>query len=140
MVMTTLSALSTPELLKHVATLASRERTTTVDILISLNELADRRVEKLWAYCIREFRWTNGTAGRNFAAARLLRRFPIAEDYLRDGRLNCTTFTALKDVLTEENHVELFNRAAHLTEEKVDELVVTVRPRPIPAETLRKVP
>ncbi|MFL5320134.1 MAG: HNH endonuclease [Myxococcaceae bacterium] len=144
--MATLSTLSTGELLAHLATLASRDRNTTVDILLSLIEVETRRFHaelnysSPWAFCIGHLHWTNGTTGRNFAAARLLRRFPAAADYLRDGRLNCSTFLALKEVLTDENHRDLLNRATHLTEEKVLELVVTIAPKPIPAESLRKSP
>ncbi|MFL5318077.1 MAG: HNH endonuclease [Myxococcaceae bacterium] len=144
--MSTLSTLSTAELLAHLATLASRDRVNTVDILLSLIEVETRQFHKElnysspWAYCTGHLHWTNGTTGRNFAAARLLRRFPAAADYLRDGRLNCATFLALKDVLTQENHRDLLNRATHLAEEKVLELVVAIAPKPVPTESLRRLP
>ncbi|MFL5321001.1 MAG: HNH endonuclease [Myxococcaceae bacterium] len=144
--MPSLTDLTNAELLAHLAALASSEWTTTADQLLSLNEMEDRRAHaylgfsSVWAYCESVLRWSNGKTGRNLAAARLLRRFPLGANYLRDGRLNCTTFCALRDVLTPENQVELFDRASNLTEQKVLELVAELAPRPDVPERLRKIP
>jgi 5-methylcytosine-specific restriction endonuclease McrA len=61
-------------------------------------------------------------------------------DYLTDGRLNLTTLVELRDVLDEAHLIEVLDRAAGRTEEQVKQLVAALRPRPAPADLLRKLP
>jgi hypothetical protein len=71
---------------------------------------------------------------------RVLRRFPSLAPALRDGRVCLSTASLLGQVLTEENVVELVARAAYRTKKEVEELVVSIKPRPTPAEGVRKLP
>lgn len=100
---------------------------------------AELGFSSIWSYCVDHLRMSNGTAGRRIAVARLLRRFPSAAPFLSDGRLNPSTFEALKEVLTPENCEELFCAASDLSEEKVDQLVASLRPRPHVRDTVRSV-
>jgi hypothetical protein len=79
-----------------------------------------------------------GSAGRRIGAMRVLRRFPSLEPALRDGKLCPSTASLLAPVLTNENLEELVARAAYRTKAEVEELVVTLRPRPEPHEGIRK--
>ena len=71
---------------------------------------------------------------------RLLRNYPQLEAPLSDGRLCLSTLGELAKVLTAENVDELVERAAYLSFRKTEELVVSIRPRSVPKEGIRKLP
>jgi hypothetical protein len=71
---------------------------------------------------------------------RVLRRFPRLEPALRDGRLCASTVALLGPLLTDENLDDLITRAAYRTKAEVEELVVSLRPRPEPQEGIRRLP
>src|SRR5512138_1755386 len=81
--------------------LRAHERAIVVEFLVHLGEF-DRRGCALalgfgssFAYCTRGLGLSSSAAFRRLTAARLMRRFPIAEGMLRDGRLSPTTLTLL---------------------------------------------
>ena len=59
---------------------------------------------------------------------------------LREGRLSLSTVTALKDVLTAENHRDLLGQAAGMTKEQVEALVAILRPKAVPRDSVRRAP
>jgi hypothetical protein len=91
-------------------------------------------------YLVRELHLAEGTAWRRVNAMRLIRRFPVLEAALDDGRLNPTQLGVLRPVLTAENVDDLVLRATHLTKAKTKELAVSIQPREVPADGLRKLP
>src|ERR671931_242277 len=91
----------------------TRERHCLAEFLIHLAELDRRRghselgYESLFAYCIEFLKMANGTAYRRTTSARLIARFPVIVEHLRDGRLTAASLSELRDVLTAENHREI---------------------------------
>ncbi|WP_242360615.1 HNH endonuclease [Anaeromyxobacter sp. SG17] len=126
--------------------LAGEERAVQVDFLLHLNEFDRRRAfvevghASLWAYCLEALHLREGAAGRRIQAMRVLRRFPILEASLRDGRLCLSTVALLGQVLTEENVDHLLTRAAFRTRSEVEHLVASVQSRTAPRAGLRKLP
>ena len=134
------------DLARRLAELAGDERAVQVEFLLHLDEFDRRRAyldagyHSLWDYCLRALHLREGAAGRRIGAMRVLRRFPALAPALRDGRICLSTAPLLGQVLTEENVVELVARAAYRTKAEVEELVVSMKPRPTPAEGVRKLP
>jgi len=91
-------------------------------------------------YLVRKLHLPEGTAWARVSAMRLIRRFPLLEAALGDGRLNPTQLLVLGPVLTAENVEDLVERATHLTKAKTEELRVSIQPKEVPAEGLRKLP
>jgi hypothetical protein len=117
-----------------------------VDFLLHLDEFDRRRAyvdagyRSLWDYCLRALHLREGAAGRRIGAMRVLRRLPRLAPALRDGRLCASTVTLLGPLLTDANLGELVERAAFRTKAEVEEIVVSLRPRPEPQERIRKLP
>src|SRR6266542_3693541 len=90
------------------------------------------------------------TAGKRFSSARArppcasppcaLRRFPVVGEMLREGRLCLSTVRLLEPLLTDDGAPDLLARAAGKSKSEVERLVVSIQPRAIPKEGLRKVP
>jgi len=140
------SSLDSAALARRLAELAGDERAVQVEFLLHLDEFDRRRAyldagyRSLWEYCLRALHLREGAAGRRIGAMRVLRRFSALEPALREGRLCLSTAALLGQVLTEENLVELVSKAAYRTKAEVEELVVSIKPRPTPAEGVRRLP
>jgi hypothetical protein len=140
------SALDSETLARRLGELAGDERNVQVDFLLHLDEFDRRRAyldlghRSLWDYCLRALHLREGAAGRRIGAMRVLRRFPRLEPALRDGRLCASTAALLGQVLTDESLDVLVGRAAYRTKAEVEELVVSLRPRPEPQEGIRRLP
>jgi len=123
-----------------------QERALVVEFLHLLNEIERRRTvlvlgfSSTFAFCVEHLGLSKGTAYRRITCARLVARFPVLAEYLADGRLSCRTLVVLREVLDEERIGEILDRAAGRSEEQVKELAAALRPRPEPAEMLRRLP
>jgi hypothetical protein len=138
------SSLDSATLTRRLGELAHGERNAQVEFLLHLDEFDRRRAyadagyRSLWDYCLSALHLREGAAGRRIGAMRVLRRFPALEPALRDGRLCASTAVLLGQVMTDENLTELVARAAYRTKAEVEEIVVSIRPRPAPLEGIRK--
>ncbi len=146
LVPSTLADLTADALTARLLELRGAERLNLVDLLWHLGEMDRRRAyldlgfSSLFVYCTDALGYPKASAFRRTTSARLLERFPVAGEYLADGRLNLTTFVALKDVLELDNHRELLESAAGRTEHEVEVLVASRQPRPKVKESIRKLP
>jgi hypothetical protein len=126
--------------------LVGAERNIQADFLLHLAALDAQRgyaelgYPSLWEYCLRALHLREGAAGRRIGAMRVLRRFPQLEADLRSGRLCLSSLCTLSPVLTPENVADLAEKAAFKTKAEVDALVVALKPRPAPADGLRRLP
>jgi hypothetical protein len=142
----TIASLDSESLGVRLHDLVGEERNIQVDFLLHLDEFDRRRAYleegygSLWDWCLRSLHLRECAAGLRIAAMRVLRKFPTLEPALRDGRLCMSTLTLLGQVLTDENADDLLARAAYGTKAEVDTLVASVKPRPAPADGVRKLP
>jgi hypothetical protein len=126
--------------------LMTRERHCLAEALLHLAAFDQRRgylelgYESLFTYCIERLKMSKGTAFRRTTSARLIARFPAILDYLRDGRLCATALCDLREVLNEENHRALLERACSLNEEEIKLLAATLNPQGELADSVRRVP
>ena len=126
--------------------LVAKERGELIHFLRRL-ELFDReggcaRLAKgsLFEYLVKDHHMSEPTAWRRSNAVRLLRESPQLEAPIADGRIGLTVLGVLGQVMTSENVDELIRRGTHLTKRQAEELVVSIRPRQVRADGIRKVP
>ncbi len=102
----------------RIRSLLGNERHVQVDFLLCLAEFDDAKGYEafeyvtLWQYCERGLGLLECAIVRRIQAMKILRRFPAAEAYLRDGRLCMTGIGMLERVLTPENHLTILDRAS----------------------------
>lgn len=126
--------------------LIGTERETVATFLLRLMEFErDKMHERLgfasmWDFCRRGLGLCESTTGRRLKATRIIERFPVAVEYLRDGRLCTTRMLLLRDVLTPENATDLFEQAARKSMEEIELLVATAKPHPAPPVRIQKLP
>jgi hypothetical protein len=141
-----LAALSSEALTSQLGKLLGGERALLIDFLRHLGEMDRRRLclelghSSLFAYLTEHLRLSKASAFRRATAARLLARFPAVADLLADGRLCLTTLCLLKDVLSDEGAAEILERAVGRTEEEVQVLVASLRPKPALPDLIRVLP
>jgi hypothetical protein len=126
--------------------LMTRERHCLAELLFHLAAFDRRRAylefgyQSLFLYCTDCLKMSKGTAYRRTTSARLIARFPAIVDYLRDGRLCTTSLCDLRELLNDENHRELLERASGLKEEEIKLLAATLNPKADVSESVRRVP
>ncbi len=106
--MSNLRLLSNDSLLTQTRTLVVEERKLTTRILWHLREIEDRRLfaergyPSLFEMCVREFNYSEATAGRRIAAMRLLRELPELEKKLESGELKIGQVSQIQGFLRAE--------------------------------------
>ena len=127
--------------------LLGRGRQAEVDFLLHLMEFDRRRgyeilgYVRLWDYCRKELRFLEGASWRRMRTIGILRKFPVAEAYLRDGRLSMTGLVTLEEALTPENCDELLEKAACRSKKEIEYLVACLRaPVTLGTASIRKAP
>lgn len=131
-----LAHLSDAALLRDLTLLAARDRATTARVLAHIAEVDARKLyvpagfSSMREYCVRELRYSDHAARKRIHAAHVARRFPAIFGAVADGRLHLAAVVTLAAALTEENAAELIAAAAFKTQDEVQHLVATLRPRP----------
>src|SRR6478609_9204333 len=127
-------ALDPESLESKLKSLLETERGAQVAFLLHLGEF-DRRKQyrrhnygNVWQYCLGVLRLSKTQTFYRVAAARMLTRFPMAADYLADGRICITSFVLLRKVLDEQNMKRILDDVVGKKKEDVERIVVSIRP------------
>ena len=126
--------------------LVGSELETVATFLLRLMEFEREKMHErlgyasMWDFCRRGLGLCESTTGRRLKATRIIERFPVVVDYLRDGRLCTTRMLMLSDVLTPENASDLFEQAARRSMKDIELLVAMARPQPAPPVRIQKLP
>jgi hypothetical protein len=129
-----LSALSDRELLSRVKDLVSRERATTLEILVHLNEVERRRLHlglgypSLFEYCVRHLGYSSSAAGRRVSVARCIRNNPEVYGLLEKNEINLSSIALVASILTGENKGDLLARIRNRSQKEVEAIVADYRP------------
>jgi 5-methylcytosine-specific restriction endonuclease McrA len=83
----------------------------------------------MYAYCLQELHYCEGTASRRIYAARTARRFPLIFSALAEGKVHLTAVLMLSRYLTEANVGDLIHAATHKSKEQVAQLIADRFPR-----------
>ena len=94
----------------------------------------------LFAYCTDCLKMPSTTAYRRITSARLIAKYPAILEYVRDGQISTTSLCDLRKVLNEDNHRELLERVARMTEKEIEILAATLDPKAEVADSIRRVP
>jgi 5-methylcytosine-specific restriction endonuclease McrA len=122
------------EVLDGLKLALKEERTSLVVGLKFLCEIEKRQIHleegysSLSHFCQEGLRLSRSSSLKKICASRLMARFPILEKYLREQRLHLTAIVTLSKHLTEENHVELFEVASTLSEDKLKRKLAAMFP------------
>lgn len=131
-----LSHLADSTLLRDLAALVTRDRTTTAHLLAHLAEVDARKLylpaayPSMYAYCIGELHLSEDGASKRIQAARVARRFPAIFEAVAEGRLHLSAVVLLAPYLTEHTADELLAAATHKTKSEIELLVAQRFPRP----------
>jgi hypothetical protein len=135
-----LGHLSSEELLAGVRGLVYQGRTVLARLLAYLGEVEERRLDlrsacsSLFDFCLRRLGMSEDEACRRVAAARLVRRFPVALGMIERGEIHLTGLLMLRDRLTDEGAEQLLRAAAGKSKGELQHLLAELFPRPdVPA-------
>ncbi|MEE9279378.1 MAG: hypothetical protein V3V67_04315 [Myxococcota bacterium] len=134
------------ELLRRLNKLVRQERHGEADVLLHLGEVEARRLyleegcSSMYGYCLDVLHFSEGVAGQRIRAARVARRFPILLERLRRGEIHLAGLSVLATHLSEENHLQLLDRARHKTRNAIEEIVADLAPKPDAPSLVRKLP
>ena len=137
--------MSSKAIVEHLYELRRRERGLLVEFLWYLAELEQRNellamgFSSAFVFCTDYLGLSKGAAYRRTKGAELLVRFPLAAEYLQDGRLCLSGLVLLRDVLEGDGRVVL-DRAAGKSEDDVKVLVASLRPQESPGDLFRRLP
>jgi len=140
-----LDGVSSEKIVAHLYELRRRELGLLVEFLWYLSEVERRRVHlemgfsSTFVFCTDHLGMTKSAAFRRTKGAELLSRFPLAGEYLADGRLCLSAFVLLRDVLEGDGRVVL-DRAVGKSEDDVKVLVAAMKPQEDPGELFRRLP
>ena len=133
------------ELHRRMSELLGNEHHIEVEFLRHLEAFEDNReweafgLTSLWDYCTIKLGLREGAAYRRIQCMRVMRRFPMVEPMLRDGRLCMSTVNLLAEKLTARNAAGLFRAAAGKSTAFVrDEIVAKLNAAIIPQEVIRE--
>jgi len=141
-----LTHLADADLVARVQTLVGRDRYTTAEIVAHLAELDTRDVHlragyrSLFAYCRDVLGFSEWEAYNRIDVARAARRFPVILGMLNAGSVHLTAVRRLAPHLTPDNHRQVLESAHGRTKAEIEEIVVSLSPRPDVPTSVRRLP
>jgi len=130
-----LAQLSDQALIQQIKSLVGSEREITVRVIEHLAEGVTRGLfvkigyPSLPLYCRNVLRYSEHEAYLRTAVAFCAIRFPVVLERFADGSVTMTAINILSKHLTEENHLELLERARGKTKFQVKEIVAGIDPK-----------
>src|SRR5688500_3757646 len=137
--------LSPDEVLSNLRCAAAKERQLTVECLLLLIEVDNRRLylrtwSSLFVFCRRELNFSEGVAYYMMQVSRLAQRLPAVLEALRSGRVHLAGLRTLAPVLEEANCDALLAEATGKSRKSIKEIVARLAPKPAVADSIRKLP
>ena len=133
-------------LLRDLAALVARDRSTSSELLQHLAEVDERQLHlpagypSLYQYCVAELRMSEDVAYKRIRAARAARDFPAILDRIEDGRLHLTAVVTLASHLTRENAAELLEAGSRKTKSELEQLLAERFPQADVPTVLQVIP
>ena len=129
-----LSNLSDNALLSRLHKLVTREKQTTLSILVHLAEVDRRELylaygfSSLFDYCVGDLGYSRSAAGRRIASARIIRRYPEVFGLLESGAVNLCTVGLVAPILDDGNKDLLLREISGKTKLQVESIVARYKP------------
>jgi hypothetical protein len=143
---TAVELMSPPELLAATRKLVKKSHRTEAELLVHLGEIDERQLYRttafpsMFAFCVREYGFSEDVACYRIAAARAARHMPAILDAIESGQVHLTGLRFLLPQMTQENHRELLQQAAGKSKREIEELVAVLAPKPPVPTVIRTVP
>ena len=141
-----LKSLSDSQLLNSLQKLNDKEHEATLQILLYLIEVENRRLyaeegySSMFSFCTGYLKYSEGAAHRRIQSARAVKQFPLAYSLLESRYINLCTLSVVSTVLTRENNAELLQAISNKSRREVEALVSTFKPQgTTPRETIKPV-
>jgi hypothetical protein len=141
-----IAQLSDSSLLAATTRVVEACRRSTAELIALLGEVDARKLYRglghasLFTYCTEALHLSEPAAYSRITAARVARRWPLILNMLAAGDVTLTTISLLAAHLTDGNHEAVLNAARHQSKRKVEELVVSIDPRPDIPSSVRRLP
>jgi hypothetical protein len=141
-----LAQMSESELLDHFETLVARDRRTTVQLLVAIAEIDERKLwaghafPSMFAFCVERFHMSEQVTAKRIWAARTARRFPIVLEMVERGELHLGAIHLLARHLTADNCRDVLQCAVHKSSREIEKLIAALAPRPDVASRVRALP
>jgi hypothetical protein len=125
---------SDQELLSRIESLARNEHEMTVEVLLHLNEVEERRLHltlgygTMFDFAVRYLCYSASAAGRRIQVARCIRRHPELLEPLREREINLSTIGLIAGVLDEGNLKELIDAIRGKSQREVEHVAARYRP------------
>jgi 5-methylcytosine-specific restriction endonuclease McrA len=122
-------------LLRDLAALVARDRTTTSELLAHIAEVDARQLylpagyPSMHAYCVHELRLSEDAANKRIRVARKAREIPALFVAIADGRMHLSGVILLASHLTQENAPELIKTMEGKSKAEIDGLIAMRLPR-----------
>ena len=133
-------------LLEIAQRLATEERRATAALLRALMEVDKRRLylgqgcASMFAYCTQVLHLSEGAAYNRIEAARAARSYPVILELLEQSAVTLTAVRLLAPHLTIDNQMTVLAAARHKSRREIDEMIVSLKPRPDAPVVVRKLP
>ena len=142
----TLEGLSTEELDRSTERLVRAEKRNVALVIAHIAEMSRRKghlergYQNLFEYCTRRLHLSEGSVALRIQVANVSRRFPQILVALAENQMSLTVAGLLAPVLTESNVEKLLADCTGMTKREAEEYLVALRPRPVFAPSIRKLP
>jgi hypothetical protein len=133
-------------LLDAAKRLATDERRATAALLRAIMEIDQRRLylgegcASMFAYCTQVLHLSEGGAYNRIEVARAAREYPVILELFEQSAITLTAVRLLAPHLTPDNHVAVLASARHQSKRQIDELLVSLRPKPDAPVVVRRLP
>ncbi len=132
-------------LLTLLAELASRDRSTTAELLAVIGEVAARRLHRglgygsMYRYCLGVLHMSEDVAFKRIQVARAARKYPLILEMIADGRLHLSGAILLVPHLAPGNVDELLAESTHRTKREIKLVLARRFPEPDVATVIEPV-
>jgi len=140
-----LNTLSDKELVVRLEALSRKERHTTLEVLLHLNEVEERGIHvalgyaNLFQYVVEKLGYSESAAWRRIATARCIKNYPEIYQLLKDNKLNLTTVSLVAKVLTKENFDDIISEITGKSRKEVEAFIAFYRPKTKIRESIKPV-
>jgi hypothetical protein len=130
--LTNLRMLSDTDLITSLKKEVLEERKKMMSVLEHLREVdrrklyAEHECDSLWAFCIKELKYSNGSAGRRVRAMRLIREIPTLKEDLLEGKQNLTSLSQAQSFFQIEEKAQ----EKRMTTEQKKEVLEKIEDKP----------
>ena len=142
----TIATLSNEELLFNLESLGYKENETTVEILLHLAEVEQRKLyvaagyPSLFCYCVQgQLRYSEPAANRRISSARALSQFPELLPLLLSKEITLTTLSLASRILSTGNKEQIITAIKGKTRREVEEFLAQYHPQKQVREQIKPV-